>query len=104
MAKGKIRVRASLSGDVTEVKALMRHPMETGLRKDAEGNAIPAHFIEEVIAKCNDKVVLTGHWGASISANPFLAFQFKGGKPGDTVSVEWTDNQGQKDFGEAVIK
>ncbi len=45
---GKIRIRAQLDGDTCEVKALMRHPMETGLRKNQAGDAIPAHYIEEV--------------------------------------------------------
>jgi len=34
MASKSIRIRANIKGDVTEVKALMSHPMETGLRKD----------------------------------------------------------------------
>ena len=34
MAKKSIRIRAKMKGDVTEVKALMSHAMETGLRKD----------------------------------------------------------------------
>jgi len=31
-----------------EVKVLMSHEMETGLRKDAQGKIIPAHFIRNV--------------------------------------------------------
>ena len=34
MAKKNIRIRAKMKGDVAEVKALMSHPMETGLRKN----------------------------------------------------------------------
>ena len=30
-----MRIRATLTGDTVEVKVLMSHPMETGLRKDA---------------------------------------------------------------------
>jgi len=32
MAKKNIRIRAKMKDDVAEVKALMSHPMETGLR------------------------------------------------------------------------
>ena len=35
-----IKIRAKLSGDVTTVKALIKHPMDTGLVKDKKtGNA-----------------------------------------------------------------
>ena len=45
---GRIKIRAQKKGDITEVKALMRHPMETGMRKDQAGDPIPAHFITEL--------------------------------------------------------
>ena len=44
-----IKIRAKMSGDVTTVKALIKHPMDPGLVKDKKtGNVIPAHFIQEV--------------------------------------------------------
>ena len=53
MAKKSIRIRAKMKGAVTEVKALMSHSMETGLRKDKKtGKKIPAHFIKEVVHRC----------------------------------------------------
>ncbi|MDH5484149.1 MAG: thiosulfate oxidation carrier complex protein SoxZ, partial [Gammaproteobacteria bacterium] len=43
-----IKVRANVKGDVTVVKTLISHPMETGLRKDKKtGKKIPANFIQE---------------------------------------------------------
>ena len=39
-----MRVRATESGGVVDVKILMKHDMETGQRKDASGKAIPAWF------------------------------------------------------------
>ena len=59
MAKSSIRIRAKMKGDVTEVKALMSHSMETGLRKDKKtGKKIPAHFIQEVNCDHNGKNVM----------------------------------------------
>ena len=103
---GKIRIRAQLDAatGVTEVKALMRHPMETGLRKDAEGNAIPAHFIKEVICTNNGTPVMTAQWGAAVSQNPFLGFRFKGAKAGDEVEVSYVDNKGETGSGSAKVK
>ena len=46
-----MRIRATMAGDVADVKVLMNHIMETGVRKDAKtGQLIPAHFITEVTA------------------------------------------------------
>jgi hypothetical protein len=59
----------------------MSHEMETGLRKDKEtGNAIPAHFIQEVTAKWKDQVVMTAFWSGGVSKNPYLSFKFNGGE------------------------
>ena len=99
-----MKIRASLSGDVVEVKALMNHVMETGLRKDAKtGEVVPAHHITNVTAALNGKVVLDAQWGGGISKNPYLAFKVKGAKAGDKVSISTVDNKGEKDTAEASI-
>ena len=104
MAKS-IKVRAKLKDGVVEVKALMTHPMETGTRKDTKtGEKIPAHFIQEVICKHGETTVMTAQWSGGVSKNPYLAFQFKGGAKGDTVSLSWVDNKGESDSAEAEIK
>ena len=98
-----MRIRAQSAGDKTTVRVLMSHEMETGLRKDAAGKAIPAWFIQDVSAALNGKTVMTAQWGASISKNPFLQFSIKGAKAGDKVSVTWTDNKGDKRSDEALV-
>jgi len=104
MAKKNIRIRAKMKGDVAEVKALMSHPMETGLRKDKKtGKKIPGHFINEVICECKGKNVLVASWGVAVSKNPYLSFKFKGAAAGDTVKVSWTDNQGGSASADAII-
>jgi len=104
MAKS-IKLRAKASGDVVEVKALISHPMETGLRKDKKtGEVVPAHFIQEITAEYGGKNVLTAYWSGSVSKNPYLAFKFKGGKKGDTVKLSWSDNKGKSDSAEGKIK
>ena len=100
----RIRIRAQLKGDYCEVKALMRHPMETGMRKDQTGASIPANFIEDVQVVHGDTVVMQAYWGAAVSANPFLGVRFKGGTQGDVVKVIWRDNQGATGSGETTIR
>ena len=104
MAKKNIRIRAKMKGDVAEVKALMSHPMETGLRKNKKtGEKIPAHFINEVVCEHKGNKVLVASWGVAVSKNPYLAFKFKGAAKGETVTVSWTDNKGGSESAEATI-
>jgi sulfur-oxidizing protein SoxZ len=98
-----MRIRANMAGDKVEVKVLMAHEMETGQRKDARGQIVPAHFIQNVSIVHAGKPVLSAQWGPSISKNPFLHVRFKGGKPGEKVVVTWTDNKGDKRTDEATI-
>jgi sulfur-oxidizing protein SoxZ len=104
MAKKKIRIRAKMKGDVAEVKALMSHPMETGLRKNKKtGKKIPAHFIKEVVCEHKGNKVLVASWGVAVSKNPYLSFKFKGAAKGDTVKISWVDNKDGSASAEAKV-
>lgn len=98
-----MRIRAINQGENTEVKILMRHDMETGQRKEADGKLVPAHFIRQVQVKCKDKVVLEAMFGPSVAKDPYLSFKFKGGAKGDTVQVSWQDNKGDSRSDEVQI-
>jgi sulfur-oxidizing protein SoxZ len=98
-----MRIRAQVAGDKATVRVLMNHEMETGLRKDTAGKAIPAWYIQEVSAQLNGKPVMTAEWGPSVAKNPFLQFTVKGAKAGDKVSVTWKDNKGDTRTDEATV-
>jgi sulfur-oxidizing protein SoxZ len=99
-----IKIRAKLDGDLTTVKALIKHPMDTGLVKDKKtGKVIPAHFIQEVVCEHGGNKVMTAMWGPAISKNPYLSFKFKGAKAGDTIKLSWVDNKGESDSTEAQV-
>jgi sulfur-oxidizing protein SoxZ len=103
MAKS-IKLRAKAKKGIVTVKALMSHPMETGLRKNKKtGKIIPAHHIQEVTAKSGDKTVMTAVWGGAISKNPYLSFKFSGSK-GDSITLSWVDNKGNSDSKTATVK
>ncbi len=100
-----IKIRVELRRGIATVSAMLRHPMETGSRKDQVSRAvIPAHYIQEVVCRHNGEVVLSGYWGPGISKNPFLSFQFSGAKRGDVFSLAWTDNLGAEDSMSLRIK
>lgn len=99
------KVRASTKGDKVIVKALIKHPMETGFRKDSKtGKKIPAHFIQEFNVEHNGKNIMNALWGAAISTDPYLSFEFNGGKAGDTLKLSWVDNMGKSDSHTTKIK
>ena len=99
-----IKIRAKVDGDVATVKALISHPMDTGLVKDKKtGKLIPAHFIQEVTCEHNGTNVMTALWGPAISKNPYLSFKFKGAKAGDTLKLSWVDNKGESDSTETKV-
>lgn len=98
-----MRIRAQASGPKATVRVLMNHPMESGQRKDASGAVVPAWFIREVTVRLNGKPVLAAQWGPSVAKNPFLQFELKGAKAGDTVSITWLDNHGGTRTDEAPV-
>ena len=98
-----MRIRAQAAGDKATVRVLMSHEMETGQRKDSAGKVIPAWFIQEVTAAHNGKQVLAAEWGPSVAKNPFLQFNVKGAKAGDKITINWTDNKGDKRSDEATV-
>ena len=93
-----MRIRATLQGDVADVRILMMHPMETGQRKDSKGQLVPQHFIKNVVVTHNGKVVFDAQWSQAVSRNPFLGVRVKGAKAGDKIGVTWTDNDYAKTF------
>ncbi len=98
-----MRIRAVQVKDLIEVKLMIRHPMESGLRKDENGKKIPAHFIETLEVKCNDKIVLESYLGMAVSENPFIQFSFKGAAKGAKLEVTWKDNRGDTRTDKAAI-
>jgi len=100
-----IKIRAKIKDDIAEVKALMPHPMESGVRVDADtGEAIPKHYIQEVVCKHNGNVVTKAFWGTGVSKDPYMAFKFKGAKPGDKLEISWRDNTGDTSVKEITFK
>jgi len=98
-----MRIRATLRSGRIEVRVLIAHPMETGLRKDEAGNPIPAWYITDVTARVNDRIVMKTAWGTAVSKDPLLVFHVLGGAVGDRVTVDWIDNRGDRRTDEATV-
>ena len=92
---GPMKIRATAEAGYTEIRVLMSHPMETGLRKGPDGKLVPAHFIQNLTVKVNGKTVVEGQISQAVSRNPVFSFRVKGGAKGDKVEVSWIDNKGE---------
>ena len=99
-----MKIRATLQGDVADVRVLMAHPMETGQRKDAAGKLVPMHFIQTITAQLNGKTVFSADISQAISRNPVFAFKVKGAKAGDKIVITWKDNKGETRTDETTVR
>ena len=95
LTKPRVKVNATAKpGEIVEVKTLISHPMENGLRKDAAGKTIPQDIINSLVATYNGQEVFRAKIATGTSANPYIAFFFKADATGDLV-LKWTDDQNQ---------
>ena len=83
-----IRVRATANGDTTEVQALIQHPMDSGYVKDAQGQTIPPHFIQQLTFEYDGKAVFVADWGPAVSKDPYVKFAFKGATDTTTAKIQ----------------
>jgi len=100
---GPMKMRATWANGFTDVRVLMTHPMETGQRKDPDGNLVPVHFIQTITVQLNGKTMVDCQVSQAISRNPVFSFRFKGGARGDKVTVAWQDNKGDSNSIDAAV-
>jgi sulfur-oxidizing protein SoxZ len=80
-------------GAPLEIKTLVNHPMENGLRYDLEGRLVPRHIINRFVCRYNGETVIDCDWGTAISANPYFTF-FATAADSGNFEFEWTDDDG----------
>jgi sulfur-oxidizing protein SoxZ len=99
----QIKIRVQNHGETSDIRMLLQHPMETGQRKDDNGQTFPMHFIQTFTVNLNGKPILDGQLNTSISKNPLFTFKVRGLKAGDKLSVAWTDNGGESRQDEITV-
>ena len=94
IGEAKILLPAQIRRDsVIHVRALLSHPMLTGLSRDAQGNPIPAYFVNEMIVAYGDEQVAHFEWTSGISKDPFVAFPLRASREAP-LTITWKDNKG----------
>ena len=93
---GRLQVPASARrGEAFQVRMLLQHPMETGFRRDLNGQAIPMNIIDKLTCRYGDTEVFSAELGSGVSANPYLAFYVVAQASGELV-LEWSDDRGER--------
>ena len=96
MASATPRVKvpkSAAAGEVITIKTLISHKMESGQRKDKDGNVIPRSIINKFTCEFNGQPVFTCDLEPAISANPFFEFSAKVTESG-TFKFTWNDDDG----------
>lgn len=100
----KIRMRGKVRNGVADIKALIKHPMESGARKNKKtGKNYPAKFINLVEVTVNGAKAVDAQWSGAVSANPYMGIKVKANK-GDEVVISLQDNTGEKGMKKLKLK
>lgn len=93
-AKPRIKLpKTAAKGEVLELKTLITHPMESGQRKDSNGQTVPRQIINRFTCAFNGQRVFAADLYPSLSANPYIVFNVRVETSG-TFEFAWTDDDG----------
>ena len=100
---GRVQVPPTVKkGEPFEVRVLVQHPMETGYRRDLNGQSIPTHIVDKLACTLGGRMVFSAQFGTGIAANPYVQFYAVTDASGELV-VEWSDDQGNRGRATAAV-
>jgi sulfur-oxidizing protein SoxZ len=92
--KPRVKVpRSASAGESVIIKTLISHKMESGQRKDGDGNVIPRSIINRFTVDFNGENVLDVTLEPAISTNPYFEFEATIPDAGD-MQFTWYDDDG----------
>lgn len=93
------RIRLSSSdvarGEIIDVKTLLSHVMESGQRRDVNGERVPRKIINRFACEFNGRPVFSCDLEPAIAANPYIQFRFRALQSGE-LRLTWTDDDGSR--------
>lgn len=87
--------RSASAGENVVIKTLISHPMESGQRRDGDGNVIPRHIINRFTCEFNGENVIDVTMEPAISTNPYFEFEAQVPESGEFVFT-WYDDDGSE--------
>jgi sulfur-oxidizing protein SoxZ len=106
MFTGEPRVqvpKTAEKGEIFQIKALIGHVMETGLRHDEEGRLIPRQIINKFICRYGDAVVFSIDLNESVAANPYFEFYVEATTSGVLEFIWEEDGGGSRRLQQSLI-
>ena len=92
--KPRVKVpKTAAAGEAITIKTLISHKMESGRRKDKEGNVIPRSIINRFTCEFNGEIVVDVTIEPAISTNPYFQFEATVPEAGEFVFT-WYDDDG----------
>ena len=92
--KPRVKVpKSAAAGESVVIKTLISHKMESGQRKDADGNAIPRSIINRFTCEFNGESVIDVTMEPAISTNPYFEFEALVPEAGE-FKFTWYDDDG----------
>jgi len=92
--KPRVKVPKSASaGEAITIKTLISHNMESGQRKDKDGNVIPRSIINRFTCTFNGESVIDVKMEPAISTNPYFEFEATVPEAGE-FAFTWYDDDG----------
>jgi sulfur-oxidizing protein SoxZ len=90
----RVQVPATAAkGQLFQIKTLIHHQMETGLRQDRHGKAIPRKIINKFVCRYDGVVVFSVHLYEAVAANPFIEFELRATQTG-RIEFIWEEDGG----------
>ncbi|MEO0344935.1 MAG: thiosulfate oxidation carrier complex protein SoxZ [Pseudomonadota bacterium] len=81
------------AGEVIRIRTLIGHPMESGFRRDATGQAIARDILVRFECRFESALVFAADLAPGTAANPYLSFHFRAERSG-TLAFVWRDQNG----------
>jgi sulfur-oxidizing protein SoxZ len=94
---GKPRLKLPKSvraGEPFEIKTLLSHPMESGQRKDGQGNTIPRRIVHRFTCTAGGRQVFAMDLHPGIATNPYVVFWCRLHSSAELVFT-WVDDGGE---------
>jgi sulfur-oxidizing protein SoxZ len=104
-AKPKPRVKVAMANDgsgILEIETFVSHEMETGERKDDNGDIVPRNIIRRFECMCGKDLAFAADLTPAMSANPYIRFTLRPGKFG-ALTLTWTADDGSKIMAEVPV-
>ena len=85
--------KSAAAGESISIKTLINHAMESGQRRDADGNTVPRSIINRFTTEFNGQTVVDVVMEPAISTNPYFEFEAVVPEAGE-FKFTWYDDDG----------